>query len=114
MGMKFWPWQQTSNCVVCNQKDEFIKTLMADRERCTSCQNLRNQIKYLEGQVDKQRQEWADERSEYKRAVDRLLEKLGSMPVGQGTSSTIHEGQMDIDRMMGMFNEVEEPKATGK
>ena len=80
-------------------------------ETCTACSSKESIIKYLQEQIEKFRNEWRVERSEYKRTVDRLLEKTGSQPVGQGSEAALGDNKpLDVNDLAGMFNEPEEVK----
>lgn len=93
-------------CTLCKQKDGFIADLITQSKRpCTPCANHLHEIEYLRSQIDTLREEWRNERSEFKRTVDRLMELAGSRPVGQGPTQEAPEMQ-SVEQMMGVFDEV--------
>jgi len=98
-------------CSVCLMKDELIDSLMKERSTpCIPCKNYELQVKYLKEQVEKGRQDWREAQAEFKRAVDRIMETIGSHPIGQGAlpQSTRSEQMSELEKMtIGIFEDTE-------
>lgn len=96
-------------CKACHQKDEFIAKLTeAHYKPCVSCVNFKDQVIYLQGLIEQLRKDRENEREEYKRTVDRLLESRGMGAVGQGVSPGA--APFNPKDLADMFEEVAEPK----
>ena len=101
-----WPFAKKDGCMVCEQKNSFIQTLLSKIEKpCVGCDNYAAQVAYLEELLDKERQDRKEERAEFKRAVDRVLEVVGSRPVGQGVQQAAPQQQITTKDLFGIFNE---------
>ena len=78
-------------------------------KECIPCRNWAEQVRYLETQLDLARAAAKDERDEYKRTVDRLLELSGSKAIGQGqTQQNIPYNPADL---INIFKEKDEGNA---
>lgn len=108
-----WPFAKKDGCLVCEQKNSFIETLLSKIDKpCVGCKNYASQVSYLEGLLEKERQDRKEERAEFKRAIDRVLEAVGSRPVGQGVQQAAPQQQMTAKDLFGIFNEESEPAQT--
>lgn len=74
--------------------------------KCNSCLSRDSEIKYLRDQIEKFRVDWQNERAEFKRTVDSLIEMAGARPPGQGLPTERQEEMPNIDNVMGIFDEV--------
>lgn len=61
-----------------------MKFLQIGSVNCRACEVYREQVKYLKDQVDRLADERAEERAEYKRAIDALLIREKLPAIGQG------------------------------
>ena len=92
------------SCKVCEIKDQIIAKLEAKENKpCPICEtkdamikNLVEQISFKDGQIAEYKREW-------KRAMDRILEKNGIPPVREEAAG---QREFDIASMMNVFNEV--------
>lgn len=55
-----------------------------DKKICEVCKAKNDMIEFLKQELTRKNKEWADERAEYKRAIDALLIKNQQVPIGQG------------------------------
>ncbi|MFQ5493628.1 MAG: hypothetical protein ACE5DX_05735 [Candidatus Dojkabacteria bacterium] len=90
-------------CGTCVEKSKLIDQLM--KTECVSCVNLKHEVEYLKSLIEKRDKDWHDERAEFKRTVDSLMELAGSRPVGQGHLSTSPEKIPTMEQIMGIFDE---------
>lgn len=94
-------------CVRCEYLQEHIEFLHGEAHKsCQTCVTLKEQVKYLQTQLEIMRNDRVAERDEFKRMVDRALQVQGIPPVGQGPSNKKEASNRDL---MGMFSlEVED------
>lgn len=108
-----WPFAKREGCLVCEQKNQLIETLMKREEKpCQSCATLHEENKYLRSLLENEKQARREERDEFKRAVDRILEIVGSRPVGQGVQQAAPQQQITAKDLFGIFQEEPETAQT--
>ena len=78
---------------------------------CEACKSKDDIINFLKDQIRQKDEDWACERAEYKRTVDRLLQKERIAPIGQGQGATVPSHQSM--ELKSIFDEVEQV-ANGK
>lgn len=94
-------------CLSCQAKDVVILQLQKkSTESCPACKNWTDHVAYLQNEIRILREDWKNERDEYKRAIDRLLEQHRVPAVGQGQGGNAQP--MSIKDMMGIFEESKE------
>ena len=98
-----------------SSKDLLIKYLQEQLEKkpgtCSACSSKEGIIKYLQEQLALSRTDRREEREEFKRSVDRLIESYGSRPVGQGASPDMSDAKtLTAKDMAGLFEETDELK----
>ena len=85
---------------------EIIASHIKESSECKGCISYQEQIKYLKAQIEDYKSHWKDERAEYKRTVDRLLESSGQHSVGQG-EHVQETNNLDLS-LINLFKEKED------